>query len=112
MLSLFTRSSSQQSAAAINRTYKLLLVTLAAQIFAIPETAFDAELPEMDVWFMEELEELRGVLATFGGMDEAWNGLRSVAKERFNWDISDLHSDDANESDEEEGEYAPVVVET
>lgn len=89
----------------------MLLITLAAQIFAIPESAFDAELPEMDVWFMEELEELRSVVATLGGMDEAWNGLRSVAKERFNWDVSELHGDD-DDSDEEEGEYAPVVVET
>lgn len=96
--------------------YRALVLTLAAQLGALPETAFDAELPEMDVWFMDEISELRGIVKSLGvGLDQDWKSLCAVVKERFGWNVEQLqavNADDGDEDEDEEGEYAPVVVET
>jgi hypothetical protein len=85
------------------------------------------ELPEMDIFYLEEIEQLRTGLAnleTAKGKDaekltEAWQSLKTAAK-AWGWSISDLKvasetsgAGDLDETDEdEEGEYAPQVVET
>lgn len=83
------------------------------------------ELPEMDLFYLEEIEQLRTGLANLGEVGgqegekliQAWQALQKAAKD-WGWDIDDLKSssgqaEDANASDdeeEEEGEYAPQVV--
>ncbi|KAK4684923.1 A1 cistron-splicing factor AAR2, partial [Tremellales sp. Uapishka_1] len=104
-------------------TYISLLHTLASQLSALPRNAFDAELVEMDIFYLDELEALRlNLIASLGAgslwkQDEerlrsAWQVLKNAAARSFDWDVGDLVSV-AEESDEEEqGEYAPVVVDT
>lgn len=107
-------------------TYIALLNTLSAQLGALPDNAFDAELPEMDVFYFDEIESLRQGLVGGVGRDDpdvlaAWEGLRKSAK-RWGWAISPLsgktiaspgheHEVEEEEESEEEGEYAPQVVE-
>lgn len=106
--------------------------TLAAQISALPDGVFDTELPELDIWFMEEIEALRVHLSTglgasdglwvggdkASGLQEGWDRLRRTAKRKFGWQIGELKPSTgvagevgSGEEDEEEGEYAPVIVE-
>lgn len=82
----------------------------------------------MDMFYLEEIEQLRTGLASLGGssgkegekLGQAWQTLKAAAK-GWGWDIGDLKcasgdSGDGPASDEvesdEEGEYAPQVVET
>lgn len=84
------------------------------------------ELPEMDMFYLEEIEQLRTGLANLGEgsgkevekLGQAWQALKTAA-EGWGWDIGDLKPvneqsglGDESEDDEEEGEYAPQVVET
>jgi hypothetical protein len=84
------------------------------------------ELPEMDMFYLEELEQLRTGLASLGGasgkeaekLGQAWQALKTAAK-GWGWDIGDLKTasgraddDIASDDEEEEGEYAPQIVET
>jgi A1 cistron-splicing factor AAR2 len=105
-----------------------LIRTLGTQLQALPEGVFDTELPELDVWFNEELEHLRRALDAALGVDgglwsnhgtsevlNQWTGLRTGAR-RFQWRLEELggpssRGKEEGEEDEEDGEYAPVVVE-
>jgi hypothetical protein len=86
------------------------------------------ELPEMDLFYLEEIEQLRTGLASLGGssgkegekLGQAWQALKTAAK-AWGWDIGDLRRISGQSGDgptmdevesEEEGEYAPQVVET
>lgn len=95
-----------------------LIRTLAAQLTSLPETAFDTELPSVDTFLQGEIEQLRqnvsAALAEPGWWGLAqrvareWQGLQQAGA-RFGWDIEALGSGDDDE--DEEGEYAPQVVE-
>jgi A1 cistron-splicing factor AAR2 len=138
LLTLFTRSHSllanpqtyipKSTPSTIRKAYTSLLHTLAIQLGALPKNAFDMELPEMDLFYLEEIEQLRTGLATLGGtsgtegekLGQAWHALKTAAK-GWGWDIGDLKSvsgqpGDGSAGDEvesdEEGEYAPQIVET
>lgn len=112
---------SSSSAAQARETALSLVSLLAAQISSLPETAFEVELPELDVFYLDEIEALRRALGSAlavrgwwgmaGRAQAAWERLRAVGRER-GWSIGELALGDEEESDEEEGEYAPVVVET
>lgn len=111
--------------------YIQLVTTLSAQISALPDGAFDTELPELDIWFAEEIDSLRvnlgSGLGIAGGMWEEeqgneelrtqWEMLRGAARRKFAWQIGELGASegqaglDDDEAEEEEGEYAPVIVE-
>jgi len=82
----------------------------------------------MDLFYLEEIEQLRTGLAGLGGasgkegekLGQAWQALKTAAK-GWGWDIGDLKSASRQSGDEpagdeveseEEGEYAPQVVET
>jgi A1 cistron-splicing factor AAR2 len=132
ILPLFTRSSSyltgpyETSRAAL---YNGLLETLSAQLAALPDGVFDTELPELDGWYLEEIDTLRTnlLLATSvqGGWKKeemtlvktAWDNLVSIAKTKWRWDLGSLSPSvtaaevDEEDDEDEEGEYAPVVVE-
>jgi len=138
LLTLFTRSHSllanpqkyipDATPNTIRKAYTSLLHTLAIQLGALPKNAFDMELPEMDLFYLEEIEQLRVGLASLGGasgregekLGQAWQALKTAAK-GWGWDIGDLKTasgppGDGPASDEveseEEGEYAPQIVET
>lgn len=136
ILTLFTRSPSllahsvpyipNSTPSTIRKAYTSLLHTLAVQLGALPKNAFDMELPEMDMFYLEEIEQLRTGLANLGEgsgkevekLGQAWQALKTAA-EGWGWDIGDLKPvneqsglGDESEDDEEEGEYAPQVVET
>jgi A1 cistron-splicing factor AAR2 len=109
--------------------------TLAAQLTALPEGVFDTELPELDVWLLGEIDALRNDVKTSvrsGVRERVWAGEGSkavqVIKEletawgrliqagrRYQWEIErlDLQATgqaELDEESEEEGEYAPIVV--
>lgn len=83
----------------------------------------------MDLFYLEEIEHLRiglgAILPDTGGaggangtegLVKAWETLRKAGK-GWGWDIQVLGGDSNNEgnegdSEDEEGEYAPQVVET
>jgi A1 cistron-splicing factor AAR2 len=138
LLTLFTRSHSllanpqtyipNSTPATIRKAYTSLVHTLAVQLGALPKNAFDMELPEMDMFYLEEIEQLRIGLASLGEgngkevekLGQAWKALQTAAR-GWGWDIEDLKTaggpsgggsgSDEDES-EEEGEYAPQIVET
>lgn len=104
----------------ISSLYLSLLRTLAAQLQALPSEAFTTELPELDVFYLDQLDSLRHNLVkaqstwdskTQNDVRYAWEELSDVARKKYRWSIG-LLEDDNNVSDEEdeEGEYAPVVV--
>lgn len=132
LLSLYCRSLSavaepelhgHSSSAQAARENTLALVNLlAAQISSLPATAFEAELPDLDVFYLDEIEALRRALGSAlavrgwwgmaGRAQTAWARLQATGRKR-GWMIGDLAQGDEEESEgEEEGEYAPVVVET
>lgn len=131
LLPLFTRSHSLLSTpeaylpsiptSQIRKTYTALLHTLSAQLTALPDHAFDAELPEMDLFYLDEIEALRiglnrGVCAGDTEIGNGWEGLRTAAK-RWGWNIGPLSGrpvvvQDTEEESDEEGEFAPQIVET
>lgn len=99
-----------------------LVTTLSAQLDALPLTAFQSELPDLDVVYQDELEHLRRNLGHALGspgwwslapkLRAAWAGLEASAK-RFGWTLGPLPAgDEDSDEEDEEGEYAPVVVET
>lgn len=106
--------------------YKELLKTLRVEIEALPDGVFDTELPEMDVFYLDQLENLRRNLAfaIWGEVEEGtacteperqsfkslWNALRDSAWKKWKWDIDELGHRVDEEDEDEEGEYAPVVV--
>ena len=129
LFTLFTRSHSLLSTPdkyltttpnGVKAAYIAFLRTLSAHLLALPDEAFDAELPEMDVFYLDEIESLRqalgrGVGKDDSGVQEAWEGLRESVK-RWGWTISPLSDGEAEQGEEEEesdeeGEYAPQVVE-
>jgi hypothetical protein len=78
----------------------------------------------MDVYYLEEIEQLRIGLSGSGVLDKktkevaglmkAWESLRKAGK-GWRWEIGPLtegNTDEEEESEDEEGEYAPQVVET
>jgi hypothetical protein len=86
------------------------------------------ELPEMDLFYLEEIEQLRMGLLNLGDvgaggqevekLKEAWQALQKAAK-GWGWDIENLKSSSggragdivpSDDEEEEEGEYAPQVV--
>jgi A1 cistron-splicing factor AAR2 len=138
LLTLFTRSHSllanpqtyipNATPNTIRKAYTSLLHTLAIQLGALPKNAFDMELPEMDLFYLEEIEQLRTGLSSLCGssgkegekLGQAWQALKTAAK-GWGWDIGDLKSASGQSGDEpasdeaeseEEGEYAPQIVET
>ena len=136
LLTLFTRSHSllanpqkyipTATSNFIHKAYTSLVHTLAVQLGALPKNAFDMELPEMDMFYLEEIEQLRTGLANLaetdgkdaGKLGQAWQALKTAAK-GWGWDIGDLKSAsqaqteaESEDEEEEEGEYAPQIVET
>jgi A1 cistron-splicing factor AAR2 len=138
LLTLFTRSHSllstpqayipKATSSSIRKTYTSLIHTLSAQLGALPKNAFDMELPEMDLFYLEEIESLRVGLLNLGEVGasgqeeeklrEAWQALQKAAK-GWGWDIENLKSSSggragdivpSDDEEEEEGEYAPQVV--
>jgi hypothetical protein len=84
------------------------------------------ELPEMDLFYLEEIEQLRiglsqcGILGHPGtgekrnGLVKAWEALQKAGK-GWGWQIEPLgggHQGEEDDESDEEGEYAPQVVET
>jgi A1 cistron-splicing factor AAR2 len=138
LLTLFTRSHSllanpqtyipNSTPSTIRKAHTSLLHTLSVQLGALPKNAFDMELPEMDLFYLEEIEQLRIGIGSLGEgnakdiekLGQAWQALKTAAK-AWGWDIGDLktaskaedwNASDDEEEEEEEGEYAPQVVET
>ena len=108
---------------AVRQAYTALIDTLAAQLTALPDSAFETELPEMDLFYLDEIEVLRTNFAAAhggwttseqAGLDRAWSKLRAVAREKFGWQVGALSYPIELEEDEEyeQGEYAPVIVES
>ena len=134
LLKLFCRSSHilvsaadylqiDDADSAVRQAYTALIDTLAAQLTALPDSAFETELPEMDLFYLDEIEVLRTNLAAAhggwttseqAGLDRAWSQLRAVAREKFGWQVGALSYPIELEEDEEyeQGEYAPVIVES
>jgi A1 cistron-splicing factor AAR2 len=121
----------QSSGRTIRQLYITFIQVVTAQLAALPEGVFDTELPELDIWLLGELDALRNNLreAVRPGVASAWSGegnkglqARSdvetawddliKAGQRFRWELEPLCLRDTNcdEESEEEGEYAPVVV--
>lgn len=124
-LPLFTRSSSllfspnvdMGSAVDLAKVYGGLITTLAVQLKALPAGVFETELPEFDLFFLDEIESLRqnlGAAPWSVQLTLQWQELRKAGR-TWNWDLGDLetHTAHVNEEEEsdEEGEYAPVIVE-
>ncbi|KAL7421629.1 hypothetical protein Q5752_003398 [Cryptotrichosporon argae] len=108
--------------AALRRAYLALIHTLAAQLLALPDNVFDADLPEMDVFCLGEIAQLgRNVGAALaarraawgdvaGEVERAWAALQRAGR-RWGWAIDDLGAAGGADDSDEEGEYAPIVVE-
>lgn len=123
ILSLFTRSSSILSTPAhympegpdISGLFRAVVVAIAAQIQSIPSGSFETELPEFDLFYLDEIESLRENLSSTPWRDQvsaSWKRLQSAGK-TWRWDIDNLDSPgpvDGSDEEDEEGEYAPVVV--
>lgn len=103
------------------RETTLAFVTLlTAQIGSLPDSAFATELPDLDVFYLDEIEHLRrglgaalavrGWWGMAGRAQAAWNRLAGVCAKR-GWKVGELAQGDEEEDEDEEGEYAPVVVE-
>ena len=120
-LPLFTRSSSLlydpttylDKQVDLAKLVRELISTLSAQLQSIPDGSFETELPELDLFFLDEIESLKHNLSSSPlcpNVSIQWKELQKVGQ-RWNWRIIDLTPlvvvDD--ESDEE-GEYAPVIV--
>ena len=107
------------SHAALQKIYLALLGTMTAQLKSLPPTAFDTELPDLDTFYLAQLDHLRQGLGaalaekSWWGLASRvasdWAALQKVGKER-GWAIEDMRMGD-EDSDAEEGEYAPMVVE-
>ncbi|BEI91875.1 uncharacterized protein CcaverHIS019_0406950 [Cutaneotrichosporon cavernicola] len=92
---------------------------LTAQISSLPDQAFAVEVPDLDVFYLDEIEVLRrglgaalavrGWWGLAGKAQASWTRLQAVGRVR-GWEIGPLPQGD-EEEDEEEGEDAPVVVE-
>jgi A1 cistron-splicing factor AAR2 len=93
-----------------------VVVTIAAQIQSIPSGSFETELPEFDLFYLDEIESLRANLASAPWREQViaqWKRLQAAGK-TWRWDIDGLEAStrpDESDEEDEEGEYAPVVVE-
>ncbi|WVF71280.1 hypothetical protein IAT40_006083 [Kwoniella sp. CBS 6097] len=125
-----SQSQSQSPVKRVKKMYTALLGVLDKQIEAIPNGSFDTELPELDAFFQDQIESLRSNISAAVGSSgsvghEEWNevekdGIRSAWKElensakKWGWEIGSLDlskgADEDSEDEEEEGEYAPVIV--
>ncbi|WVQ99588.1 hypothetical protein IAU59_006724 [Kwoniella sp. CBS 9459] len=140
-----TTTSSSSSSRSLTTTktkkvwkmYTSFLAVLSEQIEAIPDGSFDTELPELDAFFQDQIDSLRGNIsaaihknglesasscseapsswseAEKEEMEVAWRKLNRSAK-KWGWDIGALdlvEADEESDEEEEEGEYAPVIVE-
>lgn len=92
----------------LQQLYIDLIRSLEVQLDSLPDGVFDTELPELDMWYMEELALLRvnlmrassGAGAGHGGLwaddvvqrrlKAAWDGMEDVARRKFGWDIGGL----------------------
>ena len=132
LLTLFCQSSSilhvstalldGEARKGVRNMYMDLLGTVGAQLAALPASAFETELPDMDVFYLDTIASLRvNLMAAVGGwtddeqsqVDTAWRDLQQTARGAWRWDIGPLTqaSEIAEElEDEEEGEYAPTIV--
>lgn len=100
------------------QTFVALIEVLAAQISTLPESAFTTELPDMDTFYLAEIEQLGKNLGAALAEPQWWGEVKRVgaAWERLDraatgrgWKLQPLAAGD--EDDElEEGEDAPVVV--
>lgn len=125
LLSLFCRSATAIArpeelgeGKEARETFITFVTVLAAQIRALPDSAFTTELPDMDTLYMDEIEQLVKNLGAalaepqWWGLAKRvaveWDKLDAAAKER-GWELQPLAAGDEDEEDEE-GEYAPVVV--
>lgn len=123
ILALFTRSSDMlrnpsayvSSTASVQVVYKAFVDALAGQLSAIPDGSFETELPELDLFFLDEIESLRqniegSLIST--ALKTSWKGLRQAGK-KWRWQLDTLQARPVTEEEEsdEEGEYAPQVVE-
>ena len=101
--------------------YASFLQTLCAQLAALPDQVFESELPEMDLFFQDEIAYLRQNLGQ--GMSSwaepdripvqsTWIELQGMVK-RWKWNIPPIPTGPGadDEDEDEEGEYAPVIVE-
>lgn len=111
----------------IEELYLQLLRTLAAQLQSLPESFFSVDLAGtglQDFW-REELQALcsnlsRGHVeattpesnAMSVPIKEAVSLLKRIAQERFQWVFNEENHSDSEDGDLEEGEDAPVIVET
>ncbi|ODN81987.1 hypothetical protein L202_02316 [Cryptococcus amylolentus CBS 6039] len=119
----------------IKQAFQTLVDTLVSQLGALPEQVFESELPEMDVFFLDQIEALRQNLGAAlwatspsglqvgveegaqwseeerQDMNARWNRLRDVAWRRWRWDVDELGHRVEEEDEDEDGEYAPMVVE-
>ncbi|WWD03108.1 hypothetical protein V865_001155 [Kwoniella europaea PYCC6329] len=122
--------SSSASQKKVQETFVSLVDTLASQIQAIPEGTFDTELPELDVFYLDQIDSMRKNLSVAISISKdsdkwdenarekigsSWTKLKGAGKP-WGWEIGDLSIDRVgqnNDDDEEseEGEYAPVIVE-
>jgi len=123
LLPLFTRSSSLlvapndylPSSVDVPRLYAEFVSTLAAQLRALPNGVFETELPEFDLFFLDEIESLRQNLASAPWrkqVEQPWRELRKVGQ-TWNWRLEDIGPEvisTEEDEEDEEGEYAPVVV--
>ncbi|WWC94316.1 hypothetical protein V866_001158 [Kwoniella sp. B9012] len=124
-------SPSSTSQTKIQEAFISLVNTLASQIQIIPDGTFDTELPELDVFYLDHFESMRknltGAISISKDSDKwdenarekigsSWTKLKEAGKP-WGWEIGDLSKDqpaqnsDDDEESEEEGEYAPVIVE-
>lgn len=131
LLSLFCRSTDLQSdtskylkhPGSLEATYTSLLDTICAHLIALPETAFDTELPELDAFMMDALSTLRlnmaaptvSETAAILESNQAWRRLDAVARDKWSWDIGGgsaiiEHDENGRVDFDEEDEYAPVIV--
>lgn len=123
-LSLFTRSFDlllnpsvyDSSPTGVSSLYVEVIQALSAQLSVIPDGSFETELPELDLFFLDEIERLRHNLIGSNptpGLIQAWQGLQTVTK-KWGWELESLEAEPIGaeiEESDEEGEYAPQVVE-
>ncbi|WVN88417.1 uncharacterized protein L203_103626 [Cryptococcus depauperatus CBS 7841] len=110
----------------IKNFFREVINIVRTHLEALPDGAFETELPEMDVFFLDQLESLRKNLgfAIWGTktdqdvqwkeserqtLKQTWDRLRDSAWKRWEWDVDEL-GHRVEDKDLEEGEYAPVIV--
>jgi hypothetical protein len=102
----------------VQDTYLAFLATIAAHLRTLPPT--DTEIPDLDDFYAAQLDHLRRGLgaalahrawwAQAQRVAGAWAAVQKAGAER-GWSMPDMMMGD-EDSEDEEGEYAPMVVET